>query len=635
MDDGQIEKALTEWVDALDAIEYPIFMHDRTFRVLRCNRAYREHAGLPFQEIIGRPYYELFPKNDGPMHHCLEALECTSEDGSEEEVQVNERLFFSRGVIIKDDNGNYLYSLHILKDITEQRKIEQALRESEEKFRSLVESTSDWIWEINADGFYTYVSPRVKDLLGYSPEEVLGKSPFEFMPREEIERISGEFLKIIADHAPLNALQNTNRCKDGTFKILETSGLPYFNEQGAFLGYRGIDRDITARIHAEEYLRESEARYRTLFEAMLNGFAYCQMIYEEGLPVDFLYLNVNKAFEQQTGLKNVVGKRVSEVIPGIRQSDPELFERYARVAVSGIPEQFEIYVESLKMWFFLSVYSPRMGYFVAVFDVITERKRAEQALRDEVTRRRILMESSHDGIAVINQDFKIVEANRCFATMIGYTPEEILDLHIWDFEATMNEEEVRNKFPDMGSVNITIETRHRRKDGSLYDAEVSISGVMINAEPMTFTITRDITERKKAQAALSHANRALRTLSAGNMALVRAQNEQELLQQVTDIIKIQAGYNLAIVVYADNNIEKSLTLMASSGMEENHYEWAKQITWGDTEYGQLPVSHAIRSGVTQVCRDIQCASGFKPWKESTLLEGYTSNIALPLSDGKK
>ncbi|MDD5117947.1 MAG: PAS domain S-box protein [Sulfuricurvum sp.] len=631
----EVEKALNEWVDALDAIEYPIFMHDREFRILRCNRAYQLHAELPFQEIIGRPYYELFPKNDGPMHHCLEALECSDDEGSEEEIQVDERFFFSRGVIIKDDNGNYLYSLHILKDVTEQRKIEQALRESEGKFRALVESTSDWIWEINAKGLYTYISPRVEELLGYTPEEVLGKSPFDFMTPEEVERIGDEFQKIIADCAPLNTLQNVNRCKDGTLKILETSGLPFFNEQGDFLGYRGIDRDVTARIHAEEHLRESEIRYRTLFEAMLNGFAYCQMIYDEGRPADFIYLEVNKAFEQQTGLKNVIGKRLSEVVPGIRQSDPELFERYVRVASGGKSEQFETYVKSLNMWFFISLYCPMTGYFVAVFDVITERKLAEETLKNEVTRRRIMMESSHDGIAVIDKDFKIVEANACFENMIGYTPEEILDLHIWDFEALMNEHEIRNKFLDIGSVNTTIETRHRRKNGTLYDAEVSISGVIINGEPMTFTITRDITERKKEQNALMHANRALKTLSAGNMALVRANDEQELLQQVTDIIKIQAGYNLAVVVYANNDATKSITMMASSGMEDDDYEWLNRVTWDDTSNGQFPVSHAIRSGMTQVYRNNQCIIGCETWRESIQIKDYTSNIALPLFDGKK
>ena len=127
-------------------------------------------------------------------------------------------------------------------------------------------------------------------------------------------------------------------------------------------------------------LRESEQRFRSLFENMLNGFAYCRMLFDEGRPQDFIYLAVNNAFETLTGLKNVVGKKVSEVIPGLRQSDPELFEIYGRVALTGVPESFETYVDALDTWFAVSVYSPSKEHFVAVFDVITERKRAEAAL---------------------------------------------------------------------------------------------------------------------------------------------------------------------------------------------------------------------------------------------------------------
>ena len=137
--------------------------------------------------------------------------------------------------------------------------------------------------------------------------------------------------------------------------------------------------DVTERKRAEEELQESEARYRSLFGNMLNGFAYCQMLFEQGRPTDFVYLNVNSAFETLTGLKDVTGRRVSEVIPGLRESDPGLFEVYGRVALTGTPERFETYVEALGMWFSVSVYSPRREYFVAIFDVISERKQIEHA----------------------------------------------------------------------------------------------------------------------------------------------------------------------------------------------------------------------------------------------------------------
>ncbi len=129
-------------------------------------------------------------------------------------------------------------------------------------------------------------------------------------------------------------------------------------------------------------LRESEQRHRSLFENMLDGYAYCQMLFDiHDRPVDFIYLSVNDAFTRLTGLKDVVGKKVTEVIPGIGRSHPELLETYGRVATTGRPERFEIELQSLGIWLLISVYSSRPGYFTAVFDNITERKRAAAGLQ--------------------------------------------------------------------------------------------------------------------------------------------------------------------------------------------------------------------------------------------------------------
>jgi len=124
-----------------------------------------------------------------------------------------------------------------------------------------------------------------------------------------------------------------------------------------------------------------QEHFHALFDHMLNGVAFCRMEFDRDQPRDFVFLAVNDAFESLTGLRDVVGKRASEVMPGIRETDPQVFEAYGRVARSGAPEGFETFVRALQRWFAVSAHSPRPGHFVAVFDDITERKRAEEEMR--------------------------------------------------------------------------------------------------------------------------------------------------------------------------------------------------------------------------------------------------------------
>jgi len=138
------------------------------------------------------------------------------------------------------------------------------------------------------------------------------------------------------------------------------------------------------RSESQQELKANEERFRSLFTNMINGLAYCKMVYENDESVDFVYLDVNPVFEKLTGLKNVIGRRVSEIIPGLRETNPDVFEIYGRVAATGKSERFETFVPVMGedgIWFSVSVFSPQREHFVAIFEVITERKRAEATIR--------------------------------------------------------------------------------------------------------------------------------------------------------------------------------------------------------------------------------------------------------------
>lgn len=126
---------------------------------------------------------------------------------------------------------------------------------------------------------------------------------------------------------------------------------------------------------------DGEEFYASLFHHIREGVAYCRMIYENNQPVDFEYLKVNDNFSKLTGLKNVIGRRITDIIPNIRTTNPELFEIYGRVSHNGDPEQFDSHSESFGGWLSVSVYCPKEGYFIAVFENITKRKEAEEQLK--------------------------------------------------------------------------------------------------------------------------------------------------------------------------------------------------------------------------------------------------------------
>ena len=128
-----------------------------------------------------------------------------------------------------------------------------------------------------------------------------------------------------------------------------------------------------------------------LLEHLLNGVAYCRMEYTDGQPSDFLFLYTNPAFHTQTGLDGVCGQRISQIVPALPQTDTALLNIFGRVAWGGPPETFELFIKSMAQWFSVSVYCPQPKHFVALFDVVTERKKAESTLEDRARQVRFVL----------------------------------------------------------------------------------------------------------------------------------------------------------------------------------------------------------------------------------------------------
>jgi len=191
--------------------------------------------------------------------------------------------------ILKLNRGIKKSHLKLKKEMEERKVTEEALRESEERFRGISHSMADWIWEVDKYGRYTFASGMVKEILGYEPEELIGKTPFELMPEDSEKRIGAYLKKVVSEKKPIADLEHWTLTKEGDRICLLTNGVPILNEKGELYGYRGVDKDITERKQAEE----ERIRLATAIEQATESV----VITDRDGTIQY----VNPAFESITG----------------------------------------------------------------------------------------------------------------------------------------------------------------------------------------------------------------------------------------------------------------------------------------------------------------------------------------------
>ena len=304
---------------------------------------------------------------------------------------------------IYDDQGRPVKMIGICWDITERKWVEEALRQSE---RDLLEAQ-----ELAHIGSYA-LDLRTQQLT-WSDEmfRVWGLDRRQGAPRESIrqlvrpsdyERISQAALEAI-EHGTAYELEFRIRRPDGAERTIVTTGRTDSDASGKVVVLKGTHQDITE-------LRQAEEGYRTLFHEMLDGFALHEIICADGAPVDYRFLAVNPAFERMTGLKaeDIVGRTVLEVLPA---TERYWIEIYGDVALTGRPAFFENYHSQLDRHFHVTAYQPSLGQFACMFADITERKRAEDALRKSEAKIRGILDNIRVGVTLISPQMEILELN--------------------------------------------------------------------------------------------------------------------------------------------------------------------------------------------------------------------------------
>ena len=375
---------------------------------------------------------------------------------------------------------------------------------AEARVASILQSSADGILTTDARGIISHFNAGAEKMFGYAASEAVGRNISQLFP-EGAGTATGEYIAhVVADPDALRAsgdvVKLDGRREGGEIFPAEVT-ITRLGRGGDTM-LTAIVRDTTERTQAEQALQASEQRYRSLFANMLNGFAHCRMLYDDrDRPVDFVYLAVNDAFGRLTGLKNVVGQRVSDVIPGIREMSPEIFEAYGRVASTGVPETFEFDFKSQNQWLSIAVYSPARGSVVAVFDDITERRRAEEGLRLF----RTLLDRSNDTIEVYDPETgRFLDVNEKGCLDHGYSREEYLTLNVADIDPTVDPSSFSRASEESRESGERLwEGLHRRKNGTTFPVEVSVSRIQLDRE-YAVAVVRDITERKRVEQVLQN-----------------------------------------------------------------------------------------------------------------------------------
>lgn len=351
-------------------------------RFLQVNNRFAEMIGYKNAELVGRHVNDVaHPDSTIPGSNFIHQ----AAKGEAENI-VFEKIFIHKlgkqvigqvsSSLVRNGSGDPKYLISHIVDITESKKSSHELRLSEEKLRSLFDMSPLGIIRNAMDGTFVEANDAFFKMVGYTPEKLNDLSYWDLTPEKyaEQEALQLESLHTTGRYGPYEKEYINSK---GEYFPVRLIGVQIIGNDNQKYIWSFIE-DLTEQKKTSEILRQSEETYSSLFENLMDSVAHCRIIYENGKPVDLEYLKVNPAFETVTGLKGVVGKKISEVIPGYIQNNPESIEVFGGVARSGVARRWEHYLAELDIWFSFSIYSPKKDEIVIVTNNVTQSKKAEQ-----------------------------------------------------------------------------------------------------------------------------------------------------------------------------------------------------------------------------------------------------------------
>ncbi len=444
------DTALEQLLVVLESIGDGFFACDAAWRFVYVNAKAERLLGIQRAEVLGKNHWEIFPLTRGTRleeeYHRAAAGEARDFENFYEPWG---RWFHNR--CFPRTGGGMVVFFH---DITERKQAEQEilqlnatleqkiaertieLRASEEKFRSLVETTSDCIWEVDTLGHFTYVSPRFEEVLGYPPQELIGKSPLDIMLGPDAPQDVEDFRRILTEQPALWMVERLHRHKNGQVISVEVSGRAVYGPDGVLSGFRGITRDISAR----KQLEKEREQYAILF----NTSADLMCIFDTKLS---RFTHVNPAFCETLGYteSEALEKTLEELLhPDDRERTISRVEQPPKQGYSsGFENRYLCKDNSIRWLSWRSFRDAEAGLIYATARDITKKKSVEERLRFSEQRFRALVENSTDVIFVLNNAGTIQFISPAWEKLSGRPCNAVVytrfvavihpeDAHIWE-----------------------------------------------------------------------------------------------------------------------------------------------------------------------------------------------------------
>jgi len=501
---------------------HPMWVYDlETLQFLAVNAAAVAKYGYSETEFLSMTIADIRPPEEVPR--LLENLASTT-DGLDFAGIWQHQLKDGRLILVEIVSHTLEFSgrqaeLVLANDITDRKLAELALQQSEAKFRDIaaVSPVVIFILAVSPEGspYFEYLSPAAEEVHEIPVADLLANGQLiwdQFHPDDLAGYLQAS--KRSLETTTLFQYEWRIITPSGKTKWLSATSRPRWREAtDEFLWY-GITKDVSDRKQAEVALRQSEARFQEISDASpanihilvrrANGTFYFEHVSQA--VETFHGISVEQVLEDANVLLNLIHPE--------DRADFQTAFKHSRQTLQPFQHEWRVINPSGEIrW--LQIHSspvPRDRGEIAWYGVvedITNRKLGELALAQESQRRQILFDTSFDGIVILDQGGNVIEANASFANMLGYSLAEVATLNLVDFDAHWTQDKLEQKIEEADFCTNTFETRHRRKDGSIYDVEISSNSVEWNGQFVQFCICRDISDRKAAEAALRHSQTAL------------------------------------------------------------------------------------------------------------------------------